>query len=117
VKTPEHRIDCHTVCQDADRWPSCNTSIQVASSIDHKQLMLVPLRGREKTHSTLVAVQETTRKPNFCRRVDMEKFATKFSLTHACDGKTSLENRPRNRRRVGAEGIERARARVSMGVS
>jgi hypothetical protein len=51
--------------------------------------MLARQRARQKLRSTFVAIREMARKRNFCRRVDMEKFATKFSLAQPCDGKTA----------------------------
>jgi hypothetical protein len=43
-------------------------------------------------HSTFVAIQKMARKLNSCRRVDMQKFATKFSIARSYDGKVSLQN-------------------------
>src|ERR1700722_4279229 len=54
--------------------------------------MLASQHARRKIHSTLVEIQKRARNLNFCRRVDMEKFATKFSLAHSCDRKIGLEN-------------------------
>jgi hypothetical protein len=55
--------------------------------------MLAAQLARDKLHSTFVAIQEVERKLNFCRRVDMGKFSTNFSLIHSSDEKILSGNR------------------------